>query len=505
MTAMRPTLMLTVTGDAGQITVEAGAGGPLAMHVGDWARRVSHQPPAALLLLAGDRLLDPDRSPAELGLPDGTAIRLVTGDEAMAFLNSRADGERSGHGPWQPTTPPPPPDGTAYITPPLTSPSQPRRPPPPDAVPVTDYPPPSSHQAPPEEPPVPPAAPHPAPADAQGRQAPAPAAPTDEDLLPGRVPGSRRFWAALRASMSRKSATPHQSGAFAKATVPGAGERYRLALQSTDRLHNLETMVRAAFLPRCVVISVVSPKGGPGKTTMTALLGTLLAELRRDPVVALDANPDLGDLRDKLSDGTTPAAYVDDLARWLDEHPGVAPADLAARLGTGPHGLRFIPTPRPPVCTKERMIDAADFHLYERLIARLRDYEGIILVDCGTGLLDPPVRAALEAADQVVLVTDSSATTARQVVAAAGLLPDDTPTWLVANKMPQKGSMLDLDQVVAAMPGLRGVTVMPVPEGGQLAENVVTSRFDWATAPVVWREPIRELAARLALDWRTLG
>ena len=36
----------------------------------------------------------------------------------------------------------------------------------------------------------------------------------------------------------------------------------------------------------------------PGKTTMTALLGMLVAELRRDPVIALDANPDFGDLKD---------------------------------------------------------------------------------------------------------------------------------------------------------------------------------------------------------------
>jgi MinD-like ATPase involved in chromosome partitioning or flagellar assembly len=79
------------------------------------------------------------------------------------------------------------------------------------------------------------------------------------------------------------------------------------------------------------------------------------------------------------------------------------------------------------VATKERMIAAADFALYQQLIARLRDYAGIVLVDCGTGLLDPPVRAALEAADQIVLVTDNSATTARQVVTAAGLLPPGRP------------------------------------------------------------------------------
>jgi hypothetical protein len=128
------------------------------------------------------------------------------------------------------------------------------------------------------------------------------------------------------------------AGAFAKAVPPNAAARYRQAWAATDRSHNLEGMIRAAPLAHCMVIAVVSPKGGPGKTTITALLGTLLAELRRDPVLALDANPDLGDLGDKLADESAPAAAVDDLAGWLDGHPGATPAELSARLGVGPHG-----------------------------------------------------------------------------------------------------------------------------------------------------------------------
>jgi MinD-like ATPase involved in chromosome partitioning or flagellar assembly len=95
-------------------------------------------------------------------------------------------------------------------------------------------------------------------------------------------------------------------------------------MQETSREHNLEMLIRSAPLTR-VVVAVVSPTGGPGKTTMTALLGMLLAELRRDPVLALDANPDLGDLRDRLADESAPAMLVDDLARWLDEHPAADP------------------------------------------------------------------------------------------------------------------------------------------------------------------------------------
>jgi len=293
---------------------------------------------------------------------------------------------------------------------------------------------------------------------------------------------------------------PHsamQGQTTSKAPTPKAAERYRKALADTDRVANLERMIRQAPLPHCMVNGVVSPKGGAGKTTITALLGTLLAELRRDPVLALDANPDFGNLQDKLGVAGQAAGATDEFYRWLEATPTATPADLSARLGVGPHGLRYPPTPTGDL---PRMVAAADFGLYRGLLARLRDYEGIILVDCGTGLLDPPVRAALETADQILLVTDSSADTAGLVVKAAQYLPQSTPTWLVANKMPARGAMVDLDRVAGAISQLKGVTVVPEQ---RLTENIVTPRYDWAQAPAAWQEPFREIGARLASDWRS--
>jgi hypothetical protein len=54
------------------------------------------------------------------------------------------------------------------------------------------------------------------------------------------------------------------------------------------------------------------------------------------------------------------------------------------------------------------------------------------------------------------------------------------------------------------MPHLNGVTILPAPDGGQLAENIVTPSFSWADAPTTWQEPVRELAARLANNWSQL-
>jgi hypothetical protein len=67
--------------------------------------------------------------------------------------------------------------------------------------------------------------------------------------------------------------------------------------------------------------------------------------------------------------------------------------------------------------------------------------------------------------------------------------------------MPGKGSMVDLAAVMAALHGLRGLTVVPEQ---RLAENVVTPAFDWSRGSGRWQEPIREIAARLANDWQTM-
>src|SRR5262249_54562150 len=53
-------------------------------------------------------------------------------------------------------------------------------------------------------------------------------------------------------------------------------------------------------LQGCYRIALLSPKGGAGKTTITATLGATFASLRGDRVVAVDANPDRGTLSQKV-------------------------------------------------------------------------------------------------------------------------------------------------------------------------------------------------------------
>ena len=505
------TVVLTVAGDAGSIEVEADTTLAVGAMVPAWAARVSSAPPEDLVVVSADNqsLVDPDETLEGIGAGYGTVLRLVTTDEAMGLLGvtplDLVAADLASHQPEEPAVdlrePPCDPASGDRVA----------EPPPPCfnvGRPATLGAPPAG-EGPMETSGFPRGRPDSMPARSAGGAGaaspgkPIAARPTTPDsraavqgLLPARVSKAGRWGRSLRAVLSAKTlGAPPPASDFAKAAVPGPAERWRLARAGADRVHNLEAMIRHAPLERCVVIAVVSPKGGAGKTSLTALLASLFAELRRDPVLALDANPDFGNLADKMG---APVSHVDTLASWLAEHPTATPAELAARLGRGPHGVRFLPT---PVGDLDRMIATADVTLYQDLLTRLRDYEGIIVVDCGTGLLDPPVRAALDTADQVIMVTDSSADTAGLVVSATSYLREGTPLWLAVNKMPAKGSNLDLARVQGAIPGLRGMTVVPEV---RLAENLITPAFDWAGAPRAWVEPVRELAARLAAAWAGL-
>ncbi len=435
---MNDTVIVTVSGDRNEETFEADRHQPLGHLLSGWAARCSSLPPGQLTVVDdGDgRRLDPSLDLAGIGASYGTTLRLV-GDAGSSLPD---DEPRDSAGA------------------------------------VVD------------------------PAEAAGRaSAASEVAPASGACLPVGLPQQvgwlRRRTMALGASLSRTAAPPAES--FALPDKPGPAARWRRSMAATDRLALLEEQVRTATINESVVIAVVSPKGGVGKTTITGLLASLLAELRRDPVVALDANADFGNLAARLCTPERRGMSAPDLWAWSQGRE-VSPATLAQQLGQGPHGVRALGSPGETAA----MLAAADHGLYEGLLGWLRSFGGVIVADCGTGLLDPPTRAALEAADQIVLVTDSAADTARLVVEAGQHLASGRPCWLVANKVPRHGARVDLDAVRSALPGLAGSVVVPAVD---LAENVLTPTFRWEGAPGPWRGPVRELAAFLAPAWAPVG
>jgi MinD-like ATPase involved in chromosome partitioning or flagellar assembly len=281
------------------------------------------------------------------------------------------------------------------------------------------------------------------------------------------------------------------------AAAPTRTERVRAVWRDMDHLGQLDTRIAKPRLHRCATIAVVSPKGGVGKTTVVALLGTLFALLRRDPVVAVDTNPDFGSLGRVLTPDQS--WYVDDLARLVAEHDELSLTALESRLGRAVHGLLVVPAPTDPV----RMA-ALDEGAYRQVISRLKDFFSVILLDCGTGLQDPASAAAIAAADHVVLVTDAQPATASLVAESASLLlHSGRPMSVVVNRMPARGTGLDLVRLSQYIPAARGLVVVPdeIPAAARLA----IGSFNWRDAPPSWQRTLRELAVVITADWQRLG
>lgn len=278
---------------------------------------------------------------------------------------------------------------------------------------------------------------------------------------------------------------------------PSRLERARSKWRELDNLARLDARITEPRLLHCATIAVVSPKGGVGKTTVTALLGTLFSLLRRDPVVAVDTNPDFGSLGRVLT--PEQSWYVDDLARLVLEDDELSLTSLDSLLGRAVHGLLVVPAPTEP----DRMA-AVDEEAYRRVIARLKDFFSLILLDCGTGLQDPALSAAIAGADQVVLLTDAQPATASLVAESTELLHQwGRPITVVVNRMPPKGAKLDIEQLSRYLPAARGLVV--VPDDVIAATRLATGRFHWRDAPESWQYALRRLATVLVADWERLG
>ena len=198
----------------------------------------------------------------------------------------------------------------------------------------------------------------------------------DAWMLPTRQPVPRTGW---RRAVFRASGGAVNPG-------PGAAERRRAELE--ERLRQpIEGSRR---------VVVMSRKGGVGKTTTTLALGSTFSELRGDRVVAVDANPDAGNLAHRVSvpNDRTITDVLDDLER-IDTY-----AKLRSYTSQAPDSrLEVLASDDDP-----RIGMALDRTDYHRLIGLLDRFYNLILLDTGTGILDSANQGLLAEADQLVLV-----------------------------------------------------------------------------------------------------
>ncbi len=163
-------------------------------------------------------------------------------------------------------------------------------------------------------------------------------------------------------------------------------------------------------------VAVLSLKGGVGKTTTAMGLGSTLASLRGDRVIAVDANPDRGTLSDKLRLET--AATVRDLLNERDQI--LRYADVRAFTTQAPTRLEVLASDRDPAASV-----AFGDRDYQDVAQVLEHHYAVCITDCGTGLLHSAMAAVLRLTDQIVLVSSPAVDGARSA--------DVTLDWLRAH------------------------------------------------------------------------
>lgn len=212
----------------------------------------------------------------------------------------------------------------------------------------------------------------------------------------------------------------------------------------TARYNDLVVQVNRP-LQGCHRIAVLSLKGGVGKTTITATLGSTFASIRGDRVVAVDANPDRGTLSQKVPMETP--ATVRHLLRDAD---GIQRySDVRSYTNQGPSRLEVLASESDPAVSEA--FSAED---YASTLQVLERFYSLVLTDCGTGLMHSAMSAVLAKADTMIVVSSGSVDGARSASATLDWLDAHGHEELVRNSIAvingvrPRGGKVDMQKVV---------------------------------------------------------
>jgi MinD-like ATPase involved in chromosome partitioning or flagellar assembly len=151
-------------------------------------------------------------------------------------------------------------------------------------------------------------------------------------------------------------------------------------------------------------IGIFGLKGGVGKTAVTVALGSALSRVRGDRILAVDADPDGGNLADRA--GRQSAATVADL---------LADKELARyndiRAYTSMNGSNLEVLSSEDYSGARREFNDEDWKGATGIVSR---YYNLVLADCGAGLFAPAARGVLSTVSGLVIVASASIDGARQ-------------------------------------------------------------------------------------------
>lgn len=244
-------------------------------------------------------------------------------------------------------------------------------------------------------------------------------------------------------------------------------------------------------------IAVMCIKGGVGKTTTSFVLGSMLADLRGDRVIAVDANTDQGTLAGRMR--TETSKTIQDLLR----DPGVRGYyDVRGYTSQAPSRLEVLASNEDPAITDA--FSAADYRKVTEILER---FYSICISDCGTGILHDVIRGqggVLDRTDQLIVVSNTSINGAKKAAETMDWLEENGYRDLVRNSISvinmvgEKGhNQIDMPQMMAHFRS-RSRAVVQVPVDEHLRTD---DRIDLELLAPATRDAFLELAALVGAEF----
>ncbi|MCU1546844.1 MAG: hypothetical protein JWP30_1944 [Homoserinimonas sp.] len=316
------------------------------------------------------------------------------------------------------------------------------------------------------------------------------------DRLRGQVAGRPEPAAMLTADRlldARKRKRPKPQGAWNEFVYALSLHAINLGDSSKVRADKaVDVRIDKQFEGGTRFVPVLTRKGGVGKTTITALIGMAMSDVREDRIVAIDANPDRGTLAERVNKQSR--ATVRDL---VSQAPSINSFnDFSTMVSRDETRLDILASDTDPLLAQA--FDEDDYNVVADLAAR---FYSVCLTDCGTGIVHSVMRATLQRADSVVIVSGGSVDEAR--------LASETLTWLESNgygylvrnavvalnTATQGTNLVKLDEIEAHFKS-RVREIVRIPYDPQLAAGSV---IDYKNLRPLTKNAARELAA-LVMD-----
>ena len=145
-------------------------------------------------------------------------------------------------------------------------------------------------------------------------------------------------------------------------------------------------------------VAVLGGKGGAGKTTVTAAIGSTFALLRNDKVVAIDADPAQAANLAARVDPTATSSYSEVVA----DGQLMRYSDMRSHVGQNKAGLDVLASA--PHVSGRQAVDAA---LFSDVHQRLQRFYTLLIADCGVDLDHSVMSGVLDTATAVVMVASA--------------------------------------------------------------------------------------------------